>query len=236
MKNKDLIEVEALRVSRGSFVLELPSWSLHAGQIVGLVGPNGAGKTTLIETLAGLDPKSDGRVSVFGMDPWAHPDKVRLQLGFMSDDLPLFALPIRRLLKLVSGYYPTWDEELVWTLVDRFKLDPDKKVQDLSKGQGTRIRLILAMAFRPRVLLLDEPASGLDLKGRIDLLKSVLDVVQDPGRAVMVSSHMLGDVERIADALLVLNDGRVVKEGPTDTLVKDGQTLEEAMLAWGSAG
>jgi len=92
------------------------------------------------------------------------------------------------------------------------------------------------MAFRPRLLLLDEPAAGLDLGGRRTLLDSVLDVVREPERSVIVSSHLLLDVERVSDRLLVLNEGRVVREGPTDELVGEGQTLEEALLAWGAAG
>ena len=92
------------------------------------------------------------------------------------------------------------------------------------------------MGFCPKILVLDEPASGLDLAGRRSLLESVLDVVRDPSRGVIISSHMLPDVERIADRLLVLNEGRVVREGATDTLVGQECTLEEALAAWGAAG
>jgi len=94
----------------------------------------------------------------------------------------------------------------------------------------------VAMAFRPRVLLLDEPAAGLDLGGRRSLLASVLEVVRDPDRSVVISSHLLADVERIADRLLVLDHGQVVQEGPTDALVGDDRTLEEALEAWGATG
>jgi len=161
---------------------------------------------------------------------------VRSSLGFMSDDMPLFAMRIGPLLRMLSGYYSTWDQDLVEELLERFKIDPTQKVARLSKGQGTRIRLITAMAFRPRLLLLDEPASGLDLAGRHTLLKSVLDVVRDPARSVIISSHLLQDVERIADRLLVLNKGQVVREGATDDLVGEGRTLEEALMDWGAAG
>jgi ABC-2 type transport system ATP-binding protein len=154
----------------------------------------------------------------------------------MSDDLPLFDLKIGPLLRMLSGYYATWDKDLVEDLLERFKLDPRDNVRKLSKGQGTRIRLIAAMAFRPRVLLLDEPATGLDLAGRRSLLKSVLEVVRDPARSVVISSHQLHDVQRIADRLLVLDEGSVIREGATDDLVGDDRTLEEALLAWGAAG
>ena len=236
MEHPDLIQVEGLEVKRGAFRLMIPKWRVAPGEVIGLVGPNAAGKTTLIETLAGLLPASSGRVRIFDRDPWTSPVAVRSSLGFMSDDMPLFAMRIGPMLRMISGYYPTWDPELVEDLLERFKLDPAQKVQKLSKGQGTRIRLVTAMAHRPRVLLMDEPASGLDLAGRRSLLESVLDVVRDPSRSVIVSSHMLQDVERISDRLLVLNEGRVVKEGRTDELVGEGRTLEEALLAWGAAG
>ncbi len=231
-----LIEVNGLVVKRGSFTLDIPKWQLEPGQVIGLVGPNGAGKTTLLETAAGLIPKSDGTIRSLGHDPWTSPVAVRSSLGFMSDDMTLFAMRIGPMLRMISGYYKSWDSELVEELLDRFKLDPREKVGNLSKGQGTRIRLITAMAFRPRVLLLDEPAAGLDLAGRRSLLESVLDVVRDPKRSVVISSHMLGDVERISDCLLVINNGSVVREGPTHELVGDEQTLEEALTAWGAAG
>jgi len=236
MYGTPLITLSSLSVRRGSFTLEVPEWTLEPGKVVGLVGPNGAGKTTLLECLAGLRRTNGGEIRVFGLDPWSSPVIVRSSLGFMSDDMPVFDMRIGPLLRTLSGYYATWDAALVDELLERFKLDPGKKASELSKGQGTRLRLITAMAFRPRVLLLDEPASGLDLAGRHSLLKSVLDVVYDPSRSVVISSHVLRDVERVSDRLLVLNEGRVVKEGPTERLVGDNRTLEEALVEWGAAG
>jgi len=230
-----LIEVRDLVVRRGAFALALSGWQVEPGQVVGVVGPNGAGKTTLLEALGGLRPVTSGSIRVFGRDPWREPE-VRAALGFASDDMPVFDLRVGPLLRLLSGYYPTWDAGLVESLLERFKLDPTAKAHTLSKGQGTKLRLVAAMAFRPRVLVLDEPATGLDLAGRRSLLESVLDVVRDPGRAVIVSSHQLLDVQRIADRLLVINEGRVVREGATDALVGEGRTLEEAIEAWGAAG
>jgi len=236
MNRNELIHVEQINIRRNGFRLSIPSWSLAPGQVIGLVGPNGAGKTTLLEGLAGLRPLDGGFVRVFGKDPWTDPVPVRSDLGYMTDDMPLFALKAGGLMEMLSGYYPSWDAELVRDLMDRFRIDPGKHVSKLSRGQGTRLRLITAMAFRPRVLLLDEPGAGLDLAGRRTLLDAVLEVVRDPQRSVVISSHLLADVERIADRLLVLNQGDVVREGSTDDLVGEGRTLEEALLEWGAAG
>ncbi len=236
MAGTELVRVRDLTIRRDGFALNVPEWSVAPGEVIGLVGPNGAGKTTLLEAVAGLRRARRGAVEVFGMDPFREPVRVRSALGFMSDDMPLLDMKVGGLLKTLSGYYATWDRDLVDHLMDRFKLDPKQKVHALSKGQGTRIRLVTALAFRPRVLVLDEPATGLDVAGRRSLLESVLDVVRDPSRSVIVSSHMLADVERIADRLLVLNRGDVVKEGATDDLVGENRTLEEALVAWGAAG
>lgn len=236
MFDASLVQIDGLKVRRDGFVLRIGRWRLEPGQVVGLVGPNGAGKTTMLETMAGLRPASSGAVRVFGRDPWHDPAGVRSSLGFMSDEMPVFDLRIGALLRLLSGYYESWDPALAEGLLDRFKLDPRQKAHTLSRGQGTRLRLVTAMAFRPRVLVLDEPATGLDLAGRRSLLESVLEVVRDPQRSVIVSSHQLLDVQRIADRLLVINAGSVVVEGRTDDLVGEDRTLEEAMVAWGAAG
>ncbi len=232
MSQTDLVTVENLRRVRGRFTLEIPRWTVPPGVVVGVVGPNGAGKTTLLRMLPGLDKADGGSISVVGHDPWKAPEKVRLELGFMSDDQALFNLRIHKLLWVLSGYYPSWDAPLVDSLLERFQLDPGRKVSQLSKGEAVRIRLVVAMAHRPRLLVLDEPAAGLDLAGRRALLQTVLEVVGDERCSVIVSSHQLTDLERITDRLLVIHEGRVMHEGATDELVPEGQTLEEAMVGW----
>jgi len=176
--NNELARISGLEIFRGSFSLKVEDWVLEPGEVVGLVGPNGAGKTTFLERLAGLRGSRSGEVSVFGRDPWKD-ETVREELGFMSDDMPLFTMRIGALLRMMSGYYRNWDGDLVEDLLEKFKLDPREKVHKLSKGQGTRLRLISAMAFRPRILLLDEPATGLDVMGRRTFLESVLDIVRE---------------------------------------------------------
>ncbi|MEM6992943.1 MAG: ABC transporter ATP-binding protein [Myxococcota bacterium] len=236
MTDETLVEVDDLQVARGGFGLHVPRWSVQAGSVVGVVGPNGAGKTTLLDCLAGIVRPSLGKVRVLGRDPAADPAFVRSRAGFMSDDRPLFDLTVARLLHTLSGYYTTWDEDLVVHLLDRFAVDRQAHVRDLSKGQGTCVRVIAALAFRPTVAVLDEPGTGLDLGARQALLQSVVEVARDPVRAVVISSHQLSDLERITDALLVLRGGRVVAEGPTDVVVPEGKSLQEALVHLRAAG
>ena len=230
-----LIQLNDVRCTRGDFELHIPQWSVEPGQVVGIVGPNGVGKTTLLRLLAGIDPTQSGSISVLGMNPVSDYIAVRSRCAFMSDDQPVFKMRISKLLRFMSGYYPSWNAEHVDELIERFELDPKAYSHALSRGQGTRLRLLIAMAFQPDLLILDEPGTGLDLAGRRELLKSVVDIAGSGQRSVIISSHQLGDVERICDRLLVLNKGQVLREGTAEELIQDGQTLEDAMFAWGAA-
>lgn len=230
-----IIDIQDLRVRRGGFELQVPCFQVQPGEVVGIVGPNGAGKTTLFEALAGLTRRQGGALSVLGHDPAKQPVAVRSQVGFVSPQQPLFDVRVGEVLGIVSGYYKTWDAAQAEAIRSRFELDPDKLVRTLSLGQGTRLRLLLAMAFRPKLLLLDEPASGLDLSARRLLMELVLEFVEGGETAILLSSHRLGDVERLSERLLVLDDGKVVRDGTTDQLVGDERTLEEALLSWGAA-
>jgi len=231
-----LVDLTDVVVRRSTFVLNVPEWTVSPGGVFGVIGPNGAGKTTLLQLLPGLASADAGTVRVLGQDPVSHPVEVRSAVGFMSDDMPVFNETIGRLMWFLSGYYPTWNDALVGDLLARFGLDERKSVAALSRGEGTRLRLITALAFEPRLLVLDEPAAGLDVGGRRQLLETVLDVVRDPQRAVVLSSHQLGDVERLADHVLVLEGGAVVAQGTPDEIGRGSGSLENALWRMGGAG
>jgi ABC-2 type transport system ATP-binding protein len=229
------VEIQGLVQTLGTFRLEVPALSLPRGQVIGLVGPNGAGKTTLLDAIVGLSTPTSGSVRTLGLDPVGEATALRRQLGYMCDDLPLYDVRLRLLLDGLAGFYPTWDAGLVTELVRRFELDLEQPVSALSKGQGARLRTLLAIAHRPALVVLDEPALGLDLAGRRALLTTLLEVTTDPTRTVLVSSHQLADLERIADRLVVVRAGRIIADEPTDVLVGDGRTLEEVLLERGAA-
>ena len=233
MRPNDLISIYNLKVVRGSFELIIPQWQVFRGEIIGVVGPNGAGKTTLLQVIAGLQPITSGVIRVFGHDPWLKPDIVRSSLGYMSDDMPLFDVTIFQLMQMLSGYYKTWDRKLVKKLLKYFKLDRNKKISELSKGQGTKVRLITAMAFRPQILMLDEPGAGLDINSRQVFLRQIPKAVRTVRNSIIISSHHLQDVAKVADRLLVLEDGSIIHEGPSDELIQANQTIEEALIEWG---
>ncbi len=228
------LELTAARRRRGAFLLDIPAFSLEPGSVVGLVGPNGAGKSTLMELCAGLLAPDSGTVRVFGVDPARDPVAARRRLALMTDQQPVPALRVDVLLRAVSRFYPTWDAALTARLLERFGLDVTRRADELSKGEGTRLRLVLALAWRPDVVLLDEPGTGLDVRQRRSMLAEVLAVVRDPARTVLFSTHQVDDVERVADRVVILDGGRIAADGPTDAITGEGRTLEE-ILAGGVA-
>ena len=187
------------------------SLSLPAGTVLGLVGENGAGKTTLIKHVLGLLKAQSGSVRVFGLDPVAEPPAVLSRSGYLSEepDLPGW-MRVHQLVRYVSAFYRTWDHDYAEQLRRDFALDPDAKLKNLSKGQRARAGLLCALAYRPQLLVLDEPSSGLDPVVRRDILSAIIRTIADEGRTVLFSSHLLSEVERVSDRVAMIKAGRVV--------------------------
>lgn len=225
-----ILHVQDVVWRRGEFRLDVPIWQVSAGSVCGLIGANGAGKSSLLRLVPGLDAPDRGKITVLGHHPRRDPVFVRSHTGYMTDTLSLPQMTIDRLLWWMSGFYPTWDAGLVRDLIQRFDVDTRASTNSLSKGQNTRVRLILAMAFQPRLLVLDEPATGLDLNGRLALLRSVIDVMHDPQRVVIVSSHDLEEVQRLSTHLTLLSNGQIIADGPTCELVPEGRALRDVLV------
>ena len=191
------------------------------GVVFGLVGENGAGKTTLIKHLLGLLKAQSGSVRVFDLDPVTHPVEALGRIGYLSEqrDLPLW-MRVDELLRYTGAFYPKWDATYAEELRDQFGLDPAAKIKNLSRGECAKAGLLLALAHRPDLLLLDEPSSGLDPVVRRDILEAIIRTVVDEGRTVFFSSHLLDEIERVSDQLAMMVNGRVVLSGSLDA-VKD---------------
>ena len=191
--------------------LDAVSLTLPAGTVMGLVGENGAGKTTLIRHVLGLLKAERGSVRVFGLDPVEDPVSVLSRIGYLSEepDLPGW-MRVHELLRYVSSFYATWDAAYAERLRRDFGLDPLAKVKQLSNGQRARAGLLAALAYRPDLLLLDEPSSGLDPIVRRDILGAIIRTIADQGRTVLFSSHLLTEVERVSDQIAMIKSGRVL--------------------------
>src|SRR3954471_11039652 len=187
------------------------------GGVYGLVGANGAGKTTLIRHLLGLLRAQTGSVRLFGRDPVADPVGVLSRVGYLSEenDLPPW-MRVRELLRYLRAFYPAWDDDFAEELRSTFALDPAARVRELSRGQRARTGLLVALAYRPELLILDEPSTGLDPLARRDILAAVLRTVAQEGRTVLFSSHLLDEVERVSDHVALIDRGRVIVQGPLD--------------------
>ena len=189
--------------------------SVPRGGVYGLVGANGAGKTTLIKHILGLLRAESGSVRVFGRDPVADPVAVLSRMGYLSEenDLPGW-MRVDELIRYMRAFYPAWDDAYAEELRRSFALDPTARIKTLSKGQKARTGLLIALAYRPELLVLDEPSSGLDPIVRRDILGAVLRAIADEGRTVLFSSHLLDEVERVADHVTMINEGAIVLSAP----------------------
>ena len=196
------------------------------GCVLGLVGENGAGKTTLIKHLLGLLRAESGTVRVFGRDPIADTVEVLGRIGYLSEnrDLPAW-MRVDELLRYTEGFYPNWNRVYAEQLRQQFALNTSQRVRALSQGQLAKLGLLLALAYRPELLLLDEPSSGLDPLVRRDILEAIIRSVAEEGRTVLFSSHLLDEVERVSDHLVMIHEGRVVFSGPLDQIKQSHRRL-----------
>jgi ABC-2 type transport system ATP-binding protein len=195
------------------------SLSIPRGVVFGLVGANGAGKTTLIRHAMGLLRAQSGSVSVFGLDPVSNPTTVLSRVGYLSElnELPEW-MRVDELINFTRSFYPKWDQDYAESLRQNFELDPRKVVQSLSKGQRARLGLLLALSYRPELLILDEPSSGLDPLVRRDILRAIIKTIAQEGRTVLFSSHLLDEVERVADHVAIINGGRIIQNDELESL------------------
>jgi ABC-2 type transport system ATP-binding protein len=200
--------------------------SVQRGVVFGLVGENGAGKTTLIKHVLGLLRPQTGTVRVFGLDPVADPAAVLARVGYLSEnrDLPGW-MRVDELIRYTQAFYKTWDAAYAESLRVQFGLDNRARVKNLSRGETARAGLLLALAHKPALLVLDEPSSGLDPVVRRDILEAIIRTVAEEGRTILFSSHLLEEVERVSDQLAMMHNGRLVLCGPLEEIKQSHRRL-----------
>ncbi len=193
--------------------------SVPRGSVLGLVGPNGAGKTTTIKLLLGLARPTAGRAEVLGFDAITQSLEVRRRTGYAPENDAVYGwMTVRDALDFCRGLYPTWDRERAGRCLDLFGLAAGQRVAAMSRGMRRQLALVLAVAARPQLLLLDEPTEGLDPDRRRDFFGVILEDVAADGSTVLISSHQLHEVERVADRVAFLRAGRLVREGSLDSI------------------
>ncbi len=218
------IEFENVRraYAHGNEVLRGVSFSVEPGEVVGLLGRNGAGKTTLIHIAMGLLETHGGRARVLGLDPRKDAVEMKRRVGFVSEEQILPPnLRVSEVLGFHRRLFPTWDLDFERQVRERFTLPDNARISTLSKGQARQVALLCAVAHRPEVLILDEPAGGLDPAARREFLETSIQLLNEAGSAILFSSHYMSDVERMAGRILMLEDGRILIDQALDTLRED---------------
>jgi len=209
------------------------AWALHdctleipSGSVTALVGPNGAGKTTLLQLAVGILRPSAGSIRVLGGDPRADAERILPELGFLAQDHPLYrGFTIAETLKLGAKLNPAWDVDGAVARIEQLGLPLGKKVGKLSGGQQAQVALTLALAKRPRLLLLDEPVAALDPLARREFLQLLMEAVSENELTVVLSSHILADLERVCDHLIVLSRSRTQLAGSIDEILATHRLL-----------
>ena len=210
-----------------------PQWALRdctleipSGSVTALVGPNGAGKTTLLRLAVGLSRPSAGSVSVFGLDPRGQAAEALPRVGFLAQEHPLYgSFTVEEMLRSGRKLNPGWDDDAARDRVAALGLPLKKKVRRLSGGQRAQVALTLALAKRPELLLLDEPVASLDPLARREFMQAVVEAVAERELTVVLSSHILADLERVCDHLVILAAGRTQLVGSIEDIVAEHRLL-----------
>ena len=220
------IDIESLRYRAGSFELKDVSLHVPAGSIYGFLGPNGSGKTTTMRLVLGLLRPLSGRISVLGDRMPEEAPKILARVGYVPEQPHLDAtLTVREIITFQAAFYPTWDQPVAEDLLRRFELEDGKLFARLSKGQKAKLMILLALAQRGELLVLDEPTDGLDPVVRRDILTALLEYVSQRKATIFISSHLVHELERFCDWVAVMDDGRVVTEVPMEKLKQGTKRL-----------
>lgn len=192
----------------GKAVVKNVSFSIPTGTVYGFLGCNGAGKSTTTKMMMGMVPADSGSVRLLGHDIHEMSPRVRERIAYIAEGHPFYSwMTIRDAIQFTKSFYRNWNEELLQQMLDHFGLSVKKKIKRLSKGQQAQVSLALAMAPQPELLIMDDPTLGLDTVVRREFLESMIQIIQRQGRTIMFSSHVLGDVERVADRIGIMVGG-----------------------------
>lgn len=220
MNTTPALQVSGLEKHYPRFGLGPLDITVEPGSIYGLIGPNGAGKTTLIDLIFGMGSPDAGTIKVYGYDHERDEVAVKQRAAYVGPDLNFIAWgKIGRAIRFNRGFRPTWDDDYCARLMQDFGISADDRIGTLSFGGRTKLALLLALAWRPPLLVLDEPTTGIDAHSKKAVFAEMLNIVRDEARTVFISSHQISDLERFADRVGVLHKGRLVAEGSTGELV-----------------
>lgn len=215
------LEIKNMDVSIGDFSLSGINFAIEKGTIMGFIGKNGSGKTTLIKTILNMLDKKSGEVLFDGLPMFGNEETVKAKIGVVFDSLiyPLNLKP-RKIKKMISPFYKTFDDEKFNGLMKRFELDPNKKLSTYSKGMQMKFGVVMALCHNPElIIILDEPTAGLDPIARAEVIDLLLELMQKEKRSILFSTHITSDLEKIADYITMIDNGKIVFTKGKDELI-----------------
>lgn len=216
-----MLEIKNLSKKFKKFELTDVSFNLKPGYIMGFIGPNGAGKSTTIKLIMNLIKKNSGGIKLFGKDHIDFERQVKDRIGFVYDENYFYEdLTIKQMKNIIAPFYSKWDDDVFNKYIKDFNLDPKMKIKALSKGMKMKFSLSLALSHDADLIIMDEPTSGLDPIFRREILDILQDIIQDEKKSVFFSTHITTDLEKIADYITFINDGKVVFSESKDEILE----------------
>ncbi|HBC92466.1 MAG TPA: sodium ABC transporter ATP-binding protein [Pelotomaculum sp.] len=216
----NVLEVSGLNKSYGTFQLKDVNFTLPENCITGFIGINGAGKTTTIKSILGLVPKDSGTVKAFGKDMGKYEREIKNRIGIVLDEGAFYEeLTMSEMKSIVAPAYSRWNENEYRSCMERFDLNPQQKISTLSKGMRMKFSLVLALSHEADLLIMDEPTSGLDPLIRNQFMNILLEFMKKEGKSVFFSTHITSDLDKVADMIILINDGQIVFEEEKDALL-----------------
>jgi len=215
-----ILEVEGLNKHLGAFSLEDVSFTLPEGCITGFIGTNGAGKTTTIKSILGLITKDSGRIRIFGKDMDKNEREVKNRIGIVFDEGYFYEdLTMAEMKSILAPAYSNWDNACFKKYIERFQLNLNQKISTLSKGMRLKYAIALALSHHADLLIMDEPTSGLDPLIRSEIMEILLEFMEQEGKSVFFSTHITSDLDKTADMLILINNGKIIFHEDKDRLL-----------------
>ena len=219
---ENILEVKDLAKKYNGFELQNINITLPKGMIMGFIGENGAGKTTTLKTILNIAKKSNGTVKIFGMDIEQKEKEIKQDIGVILDDsfLSEYLTP-KDINKIMKNFYKSWEEKLYFNYLDRFNLPINKISKDFSSGMKMKLKIAITLSHKPKLLILDEPTTGLDPVARNEILDIFQEFIEDGEHSIFVSSHITSDLEHIADYITFINNGKIIFTKSKDELIEN---------------
>lgn len=213
------IEVHNLNKKFKHFQLDDINFELPTGYIMGLIGANGAGKTTLLRILMGLYIKDSGDITVLDEDPFSKSKEIHQHIGFVFDNPKFYDFKLKKIAKIIKPFYKNWNTQKFSKYLEKFELSEHLRFKTLSRGMKLKFALAIALSHDAKLLILDEPTSGLDPVFRIEFLELLQELIEDGKRSILFSSHITGDVEKIADYITYIKSGQIIFSENRDNIM-----------------